>query len=142
MADIARIPIIKLYDNLIVSIQVSLSDQLVMQLKEDVTDQIELTGAKGLIVDVSGIDVMDSYISRAIRDIGLMAQLMGVSTVISGMDPMIAMTLVEMGLDLKGVYSALNLESALELLERQRARKKRRRRQKKTEEAKDPGTTA
>jgi rsbT antagonist protein RsbS len=142
MADIARIPIIKLYDNLIVSIQVSLSDQLVMQLKEDVTDQIEITGAKGLIVDVSGIDVMDSYISRAIRDIGLMAQLMGVSTVISGMDPMIAMTLVEMGLDLKGVYSSLNLESALELLERKRAQKKRRRRPKKTEETKDPGTTA
>jgi rsbT antagonist protein RsbS len=126
MPDIARIPIIKLYDNLIVSIQVSLSDQLVIQLKEDVTDEIERTGARGLVVDVSGIDVMDSYISRAIRDIGLMAQLMGVHTVISGMDPMIAMTLVEMGLDLKGVYSALNLESALELMERKRKKRKKR----------------
>jgi rsbT antagonist protein RsbS len=116
MSGTARIPIIKLYDNLIVSIQVALSDRLVMLLKDDITYEIEETGARGLVVDVSGIDVMDSYISRAIRDIGLIAQLMGVRTVISGMDPMIAMTLVEMGLDLKGVYSALNLETALELL--------------------------
>ncbi|MCP4679303.1 MAG: STAS domain-containing protein [Deltaproteobacteria bacterium] len=119
-----RIPIIKLYDNLIVSVQVALSDQLVLMLKEDITDEIERTGALGLVIDVSGIDVMDSYISRAIRDIGLMAQLMGVNTVISGMDPMIAMTLVEMGLDLKGVFSALNLESAIELLDRKRLRQK------------------
>jgi rsbT antagonist protein RsbS len=118
MSGTARIPIIKLYDNLIVSIQVALSDRLVMLLKDDITLHIEETGARGLVVDVSGIDVMDSYISRAIRDIGLIAQLMGVRTVISGMDPMIAMTLVEMGLDLKGVYSALNLEMALELLAR------------------------
>ena len=118
MSGTARIPIIKLYDNLIVSIQVALSDRLVMLLKDDITLQIEESGARGLVVDVSGIDVMDSYISRAIRDIGLIAQLMGVRTVISGMDPMIAMTLVEMGLDLKGVYSALNLEMALELLAR------------------------
>jgi len=118
MSGSARIPIIKLYDNLIVSIQVALSDRLVMLLKDDITNEIEETGARGLVVDVSGIDVMDSYISRAIRDIGLIAQLMGVRTVISGMDPMIAMTLVEMGLDLKGVYSALNLEAALELMKR------------------------
>ncbi len=124
MTDIARIPIIKLYDKLIVSIQVALSDQLVLMLKEDITLEIERTGARGLVIDVSGIDLMDSYISRAIRDIGLMAQLMGVHTVISGMDPMIAMTLVEMGLDLKGVYSALNLEGAIELLERKLRTKK------------------
>jgi len=116
MSEIARIPIIKLYENLIVSIQVALSDQLVMQIKDDITEEIERTGARGLVIDVSGIDVMDSYISRAIRDIGLMARLMGVRTVICGMDPMIAMTLVEMGLDLTGAQSALNLESALELL--------------------------
>lgn len=127
MSGTARIPIIKLYDNLIVSIQIALSDRLVMLLKDDITERIEETGARGLVVDVSGIDVMDSYISRAIRDIGLIAQLMGVRTVISGMDPMIAMTLVEMGLDLKGVYSALNLEMALELLARLARDAKRRR---------------
>jgi len=116
MSEIGRIPIIKLYDNLIVSIQVALSDRLVLQIKDDITREIDRTGARGLIIDVSGIDVMDSYISRAIRDIGLMARLMGVQTVICGMDPMIAMTLVEMGLDLTGARSALNLESAIELL--------------------------
>lgn len=127
MAEVTRIPIIKLYDNLIVSIQVALSDRLVLQIKDDITQEIDRTGARGLIIDVSGIDVMDSYISRAIRDIGLMARLMGVRTVICGMDPMIAMTLVEMGLDLTGAKSALNLESAIELLERERKRQRKRR---------------
>jgi len=105
-----------LYGNLIVSIQVELSDSLVEQLKDDVTSRIAESGARGLVVDVSGVEVMDSYISRAIRDIGLMAKLMGTRTAISGVNPMVAMTLVEMGLELPGVRSALNLESALELL--------------------------
>jgi rsbT antagonist protein RsbS len=117
MSDIARIPIIKLYDNLLVSIQVALSDQLVAQLKDDITLEIDRTGARGLVIDLSGIDVMDSYLSRSIRDIGLIAQLMGVSTVISGIEPMIAMTLVEMGLDMSGAQSALNLETAIEMLD-------------------------
>ncbi len=116
MSEVSSIPIIKLYENLIVSVQVALSDRLVVQLKDDITQKIEKTDAKGLIIDVSGIDIMDSYISRAIRDIGLIAQLMGVRTVISGMDPMIAMTLVEMGLDLSGMNTALCLESAIEIL--------------------------
>jgi len=117
MSESTKIPIIKLYDNLIVSIQIALSDPVVARLKDDITDTIERTKATGLIIDVSGIDIMDSYISRAIRDIGLIAKLMGVQTVISGMDSMIAMTLVEMGMDLKGVDTVLNLESALELLD-------------------------
>jgi rsbT antagonist protein RsbS len=71
------------------------------------------------VIDVSGIDVMDSYISRTIRDISIIARLMGVRTVISGMDAMIAMTLVEMGMDLSGVNTELNLESALDLLDRE-----------------------
>ncbi len=116
MTNVARIPIISLYGNLIVSIQVELSDSLVEQLKDDVTSRIAESGARGLVVDVSGVEVMDSYISRAIRDIGLMAKLMGTRTAISGVNPMVAMTLVEMGLELPGVRSALNLESALELL--------------------------
>ena len=124
MNDIVRIPIIKLYDNLIVSIQMALSDRLVMQLKDDITSRIERDKTTGLIIDVSGIDVMDSYISRALRDMGLIAKLMGVRTVISGLDPMIAMTLVEMGLDLKGVSSAHNLETAIELLDRKPSKKR------------------
>jgi len=116
MSEIVRIPIIKLRDVLIVSIQVSLSDAVVVQLKDDITNKIEHSEARGLVIDVSGIDLMDSYISRAIRDIGLVARLMGVRTVISGLDPMIAMTLVDMGLELKGVRTALDLESALDIL--------------------------
>ena len=117
MNETVRIPIIKLRDVLIVSVQVSLSDAVVVQLKDDITNKIESTQARALVIDVSGIDLMDSYISRAIRDIGLVARLMGVRTVISGLDPMVAMTLVEMGLELKGVRTALDLESALELLQ-------------------------
>ena len=116
MSEIVRIPIIKLHGVLIVSIQVALSDHLVMQLKDDITHKIDRSQARGLVIDLSGIDVMDSYISRTIRDIGLVARMMGVRTVISGLDPMIAMTLVEMGLELKGVRTALDLESALDLL--------------------------
>ena len=124
MSELLRIPVIKLYDNLIVSIQIALSDRLVMQLKDDITNKICDTEAKGLVVDVSGIDVLDSYISRALCDIGMMANLMGVTTVICGLDPMIAMTLVEMGLDLGGVHTAAELESAIELLARIKRRKR------------------
>jgi rsbT antagonist protein RsbS len=118
MTTAARIPIIRLYGNLIVSIQVSLSDDLVVGLKEDITESIEEYGARGLIIDLSGIDLMDSYISRSIRDIALISKLMGVKTVISGMDPMVAMTLVEMGLEMDDVRTALSLEDAIELLGR------------------------
>lgn len=109
-----HLPIIKLYDTLIVSIQVEMSDRVVMQLKDDIGDRIQQLGPRGLIIDVSGVEIMDSYISRAIRDIGLMAKLMGVETVISGLDPNIAMTLVEMGMDLEGVETFLDLETAFE----------------------------
>jgi rsbT antagonist protein RsbS len=119
MSESGRVPIIKLHGNLIVPIQVAMSDRVVLRLKEDVAQKIQHTGAQGLIIDVSGVDVLDSYISRSLHDIGLMAQLMGVQTVITGIDPMMAMTLVEMGLDLRGVATELDLESALECLESQ-----------------------
>ncbi|MBI5490955.1 MAG: STAS domain-containing protein [Deltaproteobacteria bacterium] len=115
--DVGRIPIIRLADNLVVSIQFSLSDRLVAQLKDDVTHAIDSSGALGLVIDVSGVDLMDSYISRTIRDIALVARLMGVLTVICGVSPLVAITLVEMGVDLKVVRSALNLDAALELLQ-------------------------
>jgi rsbT antagonist protein RsbS len=111
-----HIPIIKLYDTLIVTIQVELSDSIVMQLKDDIGDAIQDLGPRGLIMDVSGVEIIDSYISRAIRDIGLIAQLMGVEAVISGLDPNIALTLIEMGMGLEGVKTYLNLESAYEAI--------------------------
>ena len=113
------IPIIKIYDNLLVSIQVELSDALVAELKDDVTAEISRTGARGLIFEVSGVDILDSYIARSIRDLSHIVQLMGVRAVIAGLDPSMAITLVEMGLSMSGVSTALNLESALEMLARQ-----------------------
>jgi rsbT antagonist protein RsbS len=117
MSETARIPIIKLYDNLIISIQVSLSDRMVQQLKDDVTEKIANLRPNGIVIDISGIDIMDSYISRAIRDLCIIAGLMGVATVISGMDHKIAMTLVEMGMGLEGVDTKRDLESAIEYLQ-------------------------
>lgn len=114
MSDIGHIPIIKLFDTLIVSIQVALSDRIVMQLKDDIGDAVQLYGPRGLIIDVSGVSIMDSYISRAIRDIGLMSRLMGVRAVICGLDPDVALTLVEMGMDLEGVETFLHMEAAFE----------------------------
>lgn len=116
MIEIHAIPLINLYGNLIVSIQVSLSDPLVARLVADVTRAIETTTVTGLIIDVSGVDVMDSYITRCVRDLAMTARLMGTETVICGMRPVVVMTMVEMGLDLQGVSSALNLERALESL--------------------------
>lgn len=118
--DDGKIPIIKLYGNLVVPIQVALSDRLVARLKDDVSNEIEASAPWGLVIDVSGVDIMDSYITRTIRDIALIARLMGVRTVLSGMAPMIAMTLVEMGMELAGVATELNLELALDRLRRER----------------------
>lgn len=116
MTETARIPIIKLHGDLIVSIQVALSDLMVQRLKDDVTREIENERPTGMAIDISGIDLMDSYISRAIRDLCIMAGLMGVRTVICGMDPMIAVTLIEMGMGLEGVETRQDLESALDWL--------------------------
>ena len=121
---IAKIPIIKLHENLIVSIQIALSDNLIQQLKDDITAKIEQWDAWGLVLDVSGVDVIDSYLTRSIRDIGMVAKLMGVETVICGMDAMISMTMVEMGMDLAGVTTKLNLEDALAHLDRRHAAKR------------------
>jgi rsbT antagonist protein RsbS len=118
MIEIHAIPLISLYGNLIVSIQVTLSDHLVARLVADVTRAIEDRPISGLIIDISGVDVMDSYITRCVRDLALTARLMGTETVICGMRPVVVMTMVEMGLDLPGVSSALNLERALESLVR------------------------
>lgn len=112
-----RIPLIRLRKYLLVSIQVALSDRMVLQLRSDIAQALSRTDVRALIIDVSGIDVMDSFIARAIRDIGLIAQIMGVETAVCGIDPMIALTLVEMGMELKGVTTTRDLDSALERLD-------------------------
>ena len=114
------IPIIRLYDTLIVSIQTELSDTLVRALKDDVSHEIRCDAVSALIIEVSGVDVFDSYIARSIRDISQIAQLMGVSTVLAGLDAGMAVTLVEMGMSLGRVQTALNLEAALSSVHRAR----------------------
>lgn len=114
MNDFFKIPIIRLYGNLIVTIQVELSDAVMRQLKEDLTREVELTDAHSLIIDLTGVELMDSYISRAVRDLSIIAKLMGVRAAVCGMRPMVAMTLVEMEMELEGIVTALSLEKAIE----------------------------
>lgn len=109
------IPIIKLYRTLIVAIQVEITDQLVVELKNNVAAAIREQDVDGLIIEVSGVGILDSYIARSIRDIARISTLMGVRTVLAGLDAGMAITLVEMGMALDNVRTALNLESALEL---------------------------
>ncbi|MGC4122528.1 MAG: STAS domain-containing protein [Myxococcales bacterium] len=117
-----RVPLIRVRGYLLASVQVALSDQMVVRLREDVANTLAHGDARALIVDVSGIDVMDSFIARAIRDIGLLSQMMGVPTAVCGIDPMIAMTLVEMGMELEGVSTTRDLDSALAQLDARLAR--------------------
>jgi rsbT antagonist protein RsbS len=112
-----RIPIVRLQGKLIVSIQTALSDTVVDRLQQDVATACERGDARGLVVDVSGVDILDSYITRSLRDLAVMARLMGVETVVCGLRPAVAMTLVEMGMELPGVRTALNLDRALSLLD-------------------------
>jgi rsbT antagonist protein RsbS len=113
---VSSIPLIRLYGNLIVSIQVSLTDSLIERLIGDITQAIESSQVSGLILDLSGVDMLDSHLTYRIRTLAVAARLMGVDTVVCGMRPAVVMTIVEMGLDLVGVSIALNLERALELL--------------------------
>jgi rsbT antagonist protein RsbS len=112
----AKIPVIGLYGNLIVPIQGAISDHVMAALQVDVTSRIEEGGVRGLVVDVSGVEVLDSYLTRNLRDLAVTARLMGVIAVVSGLRPAVAITLVEMGLEIPGVLTALNLERALEAL--------------------------
>lgn len=118
--NIDRIPLVRLRGFLLVPIHVELTDRLVMQLKEDVTRAVEARRVEGVIFDLTGIDFMDSFISRAIRDVSLMTRLMGVPTVLCGMHPSIAMTIVEMGVELQGIPMVLDLDNALTRLESSR----------------------
>jgi rsbT antagonist protein RsbS len=117
----ARIPIIGLYANLIVPIQGAIADDVMAQLQDDVTQRIERGDVEGLVIDVSGIQILDSYLTRNLRDLAVTARLMGVTAVVSGLRPAVAVTLIEMGLEIPGVHTTLNLERALELLQETRA---------------------
>jgi rsbT antagonist protein RsbS len=111
-----RIPVIRLAGNLLVSIQVEMTDRVLAQLKDDVANAVESSGARGLVIDVAGIEAMDSFISRSICDLALIARLMGVPTALCGIRPAVAVTLAEMGINLRGVPNAIDLDDAVAFL--------------------------
>lgn len=113
----SRIPVMKLKNILVVSLQVDLHDRLALELQDDVLRSLSRTGARGLLIDVSGIDVVDSFLGRILGETARMAGLMGARTVLVGVSPAVAITLVELGLSLPDVKTALNLEKGLDLLE-------------------------
>lgn len=113
-----RIPILKIGDVLIASIQVELHDASAVQFKDDLLQKLFDTRARAVIVDLTAIDIVDSFIGRLIADIAAMAGLMGATVVLTGLQPAVAITLVELGLELPRVQTALNLEKGLALMQR------------------------
>lgn len=110
------IPILRVGDNLLVSVQTDLHDAVAEAFQEDLLATIEKTGAAGLLIDVSGLDMVDSYVARVLADTGRMAKLMGTEPVIVGIRPEVAATLVRMGYAMTGVRTALNVDEGLALL--------------------------
>jgi rsbT antagonist protein RsbS len=113
-----RIPILKMGPYLLVTIQVDMHDELALTLQDDLTNRITATRAKGVLIDISSLDVVDSFIGRMIANISAMARVLDARTVVVGMLPSVAITLVELGLHLEGVLTALNVEKGMALLQR------------------------
>jgi rsbT antagonist protein RsbS len=111
-----RVPILQIGRTLVVSIQIDLEDQSVMQLQEDLASQIVDTRANGVIIDITAVEIVDSFIGRMLSTIGSMSRMFDAETVLVGMRPAVAITLVELGLSLEGVRTALNLEKGMRLL--------------------------
>lgn len=113
-----RVPVLKIGDVLLVSIQTDLEDQMVMDLQEDLSNRIVDTNAKGVVIDISALEIVDSFVGRMLATNASISRILGAETIVVGMRPAVAMTLVELGLSLKGVRTALNLERGLKLLRR------------------------
>ena len=113
-----RIPILRMGEFLLVTIQVDMQDQLALRLQDDLTREIERRRSKGVLIDISALDMVDSFIGRMIADISGMARILDAKTVLVGMQPAVAITLVELGLSLPGVATALNVERGMKLLTR------------------------
>src|SRR5580704_11119785 len=111
-----RIPILRMGDCLLVTIQVDMHDQLALTLQDDLTAKIDKTGARGVLIDISGLEMVDSFIGRMIANISGMASILDARTVVVGMQPAVAITLVELGLSLPGVETALNVERGMQML--------------------------
>jgi rsbT antagonist protein RsbS len=111
-----RVPVLRIEQTLFVSIQVDLQDQSVVQLQEDIADNLAATGATGVVIDITAVEVVDSFIGRMLAMIGSISRLFDAETVLVGMRPAVAITLIELGLPLDGVRTALNVEKGLRLL--------------------------
>src|SRR5215203_1755622 len=120
---VERIPILKMGDFLLVTIQVDMHDRLAIALQDDLMDRIASTSAQGVLIDISALEIVDSFIGRMLADIAAMSRVLDAETVVVGMRPAVAITLVELGLSLSGVRTALNVERGMDLL-RQRIKER------------------
>ena len=112
-----RIPILKMSSFLLVTIQVDMHDRMALQLQDDLTARIVATRARGVLIDISALEIVDSFIGRMISNIAAMARVLDADTVVVGMQPAVAITLVELGLSLEGVRTALNVDKGMALLQ-------------------------
>ncbi|HET9004026.1 MAG TPA: STAS domain-containing protein [Gemmatimonadaceae bacterium] len=111
-----RIPILKMGHFLLVTIQVDMDDRLADTLQNDLTNRISQTGARGVLIDISSVDLVDSFIGRMLANVAAMARVLDAETVVVGMRPAVAITLVELGLSLPGIRTALNVDRGMRLL--------------------------
>lgn len=111
-----KIPILKMGEFLLVTIQVDMHDRLAMALQDDLTETISKTDARGVLIDISTLEIVDSFIGRMLSNIAAMSRVLDAETVVVGMQPAVAITLVELGLSLPGVRTALNVDAGMELL--------------------------
>lgn len=118
-----QVPIVKIGQTLFVSIQIDLQDDTVVRLQEDLADELAATGASGVIIDITAVEIVDSFIGRMFASIAALSRVLDAETVVVGMRPAVAITLVELGLSLEGVRTALDLEKGLAILDRVAARR-------------------
>ncbi|GAC1600914.1 MAG: STAS domain-containing protein [Ramlibacter sp.] len=111
-----QIPILQLGEILLVTIQVELHDELAMTLQDDLTNKLARTGARGVLIDISALEIVDSFIGRALAQIAGISRVMDATTVLVGMRPAVAITLVELGMTLAGIETALNVDKGMHLL--------------------------
>ncbi|WP_307397898.1 STAS domain-containing protein [Bacillus horti] len=114
-----RIPILKLEQYLLASIQIELDDQTALSFQEDLLNRIRDTGAKGVVIDLTSVTLIDSFIAKVLGDVIQMADLMGAKVVITGIRPAVAITLIDLGISMEGVLTALNLEQGLSKLKQE-----------------------
>jgi rsbT antagonist protein RsbS len=111
-----KIPILRMGEFLLVTIQVDMHDRLAMTLQDDLTNRISKTGAKGVLIDISSLEIVDSFIGRMLANIASMSRVLDADTVVVGMQPAVAITLIELGMSLPGVRTALNVDAGMALL--------------------------